>query len=80
MDSIPSRANDHYEKFRDSVRNTLLAVAVPMTWTEIRAKAEFKQKFPNNRWVRRMENDIGLVRTKRKGGGTLWKIEEGGTN
>jgi len=33
-----------------------------MTWTQIREEAGLLQKFPNNKWVRRLEDDIGLMR------------------
>jgi DNA-directed RNA polymerase subunit RPC12/RpoP len=52
-----------YEDFRDKIRKTLQE-AGPLTWTEIRTKANLPQKFPNNQWVHRMENDIGLERKK----------------
>jgi len=46
----------------------------PLTWTEIKDKACFKQKVPNNKWVKWMEEDIGLVREKTKEGKTLWRL------
>lgn len=75
--NIPPKPEQPYEEFRDTIRNTLRAAAIPLTWTDIRTQAGLKQKFPNNKWVRRMEQDIGLVRDKGKHGIILWSIEEG---
>lgn len=46
----------------------------PLTWAEIKEKAGFEQKVPNNKWVRWMEEDIGLVREKTKEGKTVWRL------
>ncbi len=57
-----------YEAFREKVRDALAGVDHPLTWTEVRTKASLPQKYPNNRWVHRMETDIGLVRERDAGG------------
>jgi hypothetical protein len=44
------------------------------TWTEIRTIAKLPQKWPNNQWVRCMENDIHLVREKDQNGIINWRI------
>ena len=43
-----------YEDFRDVIRQTLEGRR--LTWTEIRTTAKLPQLFPNNQWVRRLEN------------------------
>lgn len=62
-----------YEDFRDKVRRTL-EKSGPLTWTEIRTIAKLPEKFPNNKWVRRMEQDIALTRAKDAHGIIKWKI------
>jgi hypothetical protein len=62
-----------YEEFRDAVRNVLCSNS-PLTWTEVRTAAKLPQKFPNNKWVRRMEDDIGLVREHDKHGIIHWRL------
>ena len=62
-----------YEDFRDKIRQTLQD-AGPLTWTEIRTKSNLPQKFPNNQWVHRMENDIGLERKKDAHGIIHWQL------
>jgi len=70
--SIP-RPKD-YEKFRDPIERILRQAKEPLTWTEIKGKAGFEQKVPNNKWVKWMEEDIGLVRERTKDGRTLWRL------
>jgi len=62
-----------YEDFRDKIRNTLRK-AGPLTWTEIRTTAKLPQAFPNNKWVHRMEGDIGLKRNKDTHGIIKWSV------
>ncbi len=63
-----------YEVFSEKIAATLTTEAGPLTWTEIRTKAGLPQKFPNNEWVRRLERDIGLSRTKDAHGIINWKL------
>jgi len=62
-----------YEDFRDKIRKTLREEG-PLTWTEIRTKANLPEKFPNNQWVHRLENDIGLKRNKDSHGIIKWSL------
>ncbi|PPD58394.1 hypothetical protein JP09_004625 [Dehalogenimonas etheniformans] len=64
-----------YEEFRDRVKQILLKSRSRMTWTEIRTGAQLPQKFPNNQWVHKMENDIGLSRQKDAHGIIQWEIK-----
>lgn len=66
----------NYEVFKATIHEVLRDANTPLTWTEIRATANLSQKFPNNQWVHRMEQDIGLVREKTKQGKMLWKLRE----
>jgi hypothetical protein len=63
-----------YEDFRDTIKRTLQAAKQPLTWTEIRTNAKLPQAFPNNKWVRRMEQDIALKREKDKHGVIHWRL------
>ena len=64
-----------YEDFRDAIRRTLEEVkGEPLTWTEIRTVAGLPQKFPNNKWVRQIEKDIGLTRKRDAHGIIQWKL------
>jgi hypothetical protein len=62
-----------YEDFRDKIENTLTKSG-SLTWTEIRTIAKLPQAFPNNKWVRRLEEDISLKRTKDSHGIIKWAL------
>lgn len=62
-----------YESFRDKVKQ-VLEQSGPSTWTEIRTAAKMPEKFPNNRWVRRLETDIGLKRNRDTHGIIKWSL------
>src|SRR5271156_4436119 len=63
-----------YEEFRNKIRDTLKESG-PITWTEIRTIAKLPQAFPNNKWVHKMEEDIGLKRVKDSHGIIKWSLE-----
>ena len=63
-----------YERFRDPIERILKEAKEPLTWTEIKVMASFQQRVPNNKWVKWMEEDIGLVRERTKDGKTLWRL------
>ncbi|HTM25634.1 MAG TPA: hypothetical protein VL225_10610 [Vicinamibacterales bacterium] len=67
-----------YEEFRDKIRDTLVA-AGSLTWTEIRTTAKLPQAFPNNQWVRRLETDISLERTRDVHGIIQWTLKNAAT-
>lgn len=62
-----------YESFRDKVHE-VLTKSGPLTWTEIRTAAKLPEKFPNNKWVHRLETDISLKRNKDEHGIFKWKV------
>jgi len=62
-----------YEDFRDKIQQTLKQSG-PLTWTEIRTVAKLPEKFPNNKWVHRMEQDIALKRSKDAHGIIKWRV------
>jgi len=63
-----------YESFKNSIKNILERHPAGLNWSQIRDKLNYSQKAPNNVWVRKMEEDIGLKRIK-KGGETTWFLE-----
>jgi DNA-directed RNA polymerase subunit RPC12/RpoP len=62
-----------YEDFRDLIRQTLRN-GRRLTWTEIRTETKLPQSFPNNQWVRRLEQDIGLERIRDAHGIIHWGL------
>ena len=71
-----SQTRQPYDVFKATVEKTLREAGGPLTWTEVKTISGLHQKFPNNKWVRRMEEDIGLVRQKTAGGTTLWRLKD----
>jgi len=63
-----------YEDFRAKIELELRKAKAPLTWTEIRTRAQLPQKFPNNQWVHRMEKDIRLERKKDSNGIIQWQL------
>ena len=66
-----------YEQFRDKISVVLQSAGKPLTWTEIRTEAKLPQAFPNNQWVHRMEQDVGLLRMKDAHGIMHWELRKG---
>ena len=71
-----AQTNQPYEAFRAAVQKTLQEAGRPLSWTEIRTISGLHQKFPNNKWVHRMEEDIGLIRQKTAKGTILWRLNQ----
>jgi antitoxin component of MazEF toxin-antitoxin module len=63
-----------YEEFRDKIKGVLQYNDKGMTWTQIRTRLKLDQVVPNNKWVRRMEKDIGLMRVKGTDGVIVWRV------
>jgi len=70
----PRQDTTKYEQFRDTISAILRKSADGLTWTEIRTQASLVQKFPNNVWVHRMENEIGLRRDRGADGILRWHL------
>lgn len=63
-----------YEEFVQIIKEELKISPDGLTWSQIRERRpELYQRFPANQWVRQMEKDIGLTRTKKKGK-TIWRL------
>jgi hypothetical protein len=63
-----------YEQFRSKIRRAINDAGGSSTWTEIRTGARLPQKFPNNQWVHKMEQDIGLERKRDNHGIIRWSL------
>jgi antitoxin component of MazEF toxin-antitoxin module len=63
-----------YEEFRDKIKQVLQYNDKGMTWTQIRSSLKLDQVVPNNKWVRRLEKDIGLMRLKGRDGVVVWRV------
>ena len=70
----PKEAKMSYEQFRSKIQKAINDAGGSSTWTEIRTAAKLPQKFPNNQWVHRMEQDIGLERKRDTHGIIRWSL------
>lgn len=73
LGKVIARESD-YEAFRARISRALSSSKIGLTWTQLRDSLGLPQRVPNNIWVRRLESDIGLLRVKSAGKGTLWKL------
>jgi hypothetical protein len=70
------KARMSYADFRDKIAAVLRQAGEPLTWTDVRTRANLPQAFPNNQWVHRMETDIGLVRRRESDGIIHWLLKD----
>ena len=70
----PRKSATTYEAFSKAIAKVLRAAEKPLTWTEVRTTAGLPQAFPNNKWVRKMESDIGLKRQRDENGIIQWQL------
>lgn len=68
------RPTGGYEFFEGAIAMVLRDAGRPLTWSEVREIGRLTQKFPNNKWVRRLEANIGLVRERGKNGSMTWSL------
>ena len=62
-----------YDEFKTKIETILKAEPNGLTWTDIKKRLSLPQKVPNNKWVRMMETDIGLMRQTEKGK-IIWRL------
>jgi hypothetical protein len=65
-----------YDIFKEKIQDTLRSSAQPLTWTEIRTTAKLPQAVPNNQWVHKLQDDIGLQRNRDTHGIIYWSLRQ----
>lgn len=65
-----------YENFKEKIRTILNDNPSGLNWTQIRGIGNFSQKVPNNKWVKKLEEDINLIRTRDRNRGIIWKLNQ----
>ena len=70
----PRQNKTTYEEFKLIIKKVLTETGEPITWTEVRTISKLPQLFPNNRWVRQLESDIGLKRNRDSHGIIRWSL------
>lgn len=65
-----------YTEFRDSIKGELARYPEGRTWVELKASLKLPCKQPCPTWVARLEEEVRLDRSSRKGRAKLWKLTE----
>jgi hypothetical protein len=66
-----------FVEFRDLIHEELRRNPSGRTWAELKDQLQLPYERPCPTWVRRLEQEIGLVRTKRSGAALFWTIADG---
>jgi len=65
-----------YAEFRENIRRCLESTSDGMTWMELRRAADLSYRQPCPEWVKQLEVDLGLIRTRRRGRALIWELPE----
>jgi len=66
-----------YTDFRDQIRRRLRRKPAGSTWAELRDDLGLPYVRPCPSWTARLEQEIGLTRTKGRGRALVWKVPGG---
>ncbi|MCP4634539.1 MAG: hypothetical protein GY855_16545 [candidate division Zixibacteria bacterium] len=64
-----------YIDFRNSIVDELKRNPQGLTWAEMKKRLNLPYKQPCSEWVKRMEDEDGLSRTKGSGRAYIWRVE-----
>ncbi|VVB61124.1 Uncharacterised protein [uncultured archaeon] len=64
-----------YKEFKERIKLLLNKNSSGLTWTDIKKIENFPQKVPNNKWVKKLEEDIQLIRIRDRKRGIVWKLK-----
>gem|GEM_PF-321731 len=65
-----------YIEFRDLIKTELIKNPEGCTWTELRNWLALPYERACPTWVQKLENEIGLKRSKGMGRALVWKISD----
>jgi hypothetical protein len=66
-----------YVEFREAIQKELIENPEGFTWAELKERLRLPYEEPCPTWVKRMEQEIGLVRARGAKRAYLWKIPPG---
>jgi len=64
-----------YTEFRNRIQQAL-SDSPGMTWSELKHSQDLPYARPCPEWIARLEKDIQLERSERKGNALVWKLSE----
>ena len=63
-----------YEDFRNAIHAELRRTPTGLTWPQLQARLALPYARPCPTWVKRLEQEVGLTRTKGPPAAYLWKL------
>ena len=63
-----------YVEYRDQIQRKLRRETAGLTWKQLRDELDLPYDRPCSNWTKRLENEIGLTRTKGEGRGLVWRV------
>ncbi len=64
-----------YEDFKRTIRDYLKATPEGATWKELKEELGLPYKTPCQTWINQLEEEIGLLRKRKKGNALLWELK-----
>jgi len=64
-----------YIDFKNAIRAELLRNPNGLTWRELKDRLDLPYERPCPSWVRRLEEEIALVRVKGQGRPLVWRLD-----
>ncbi len=64
-----------YLDFKTQIENELGEHAEGFTWVELKRRLDLPYEQPCPTWVKRLEEEIGLTRSRGAGRAFIWKIQ-----
>ena len=65
-----------YVDFKSTIEKILRRNPVGMTWAELRRRSKLPYERPCRNWVKCLEGEIGLTRTKGDGRAYVWRVKD----
>ncbi|OGL44438.1 MAG: hypothetical protein A2161_11310 [Candidatus Schekmanbacteria bacterium RBG_13_48_7] len=63
-----------YTEFRDKIQQELLENSAGLTWAQLKNRLALPYDNPCPTWINRLEQEIGLLRSRESGRAFVWKI------
>ena len=64
-----------YAEFKQSIHSKLRNNVSGMTWSDLKESLDLPYGRPCPEWLKRLENEIGLVRRKGSGRTLIWQLK-----
>jgi hypothetical protein len=63
-----------YVEYRDQIQRKLRRKTAGLTWKQLRDELDLPYDRPCPNWTKRLEDEIGLTRTKGQGRALVWRV------